>query len=246
MRNVAFLRKAPTHVSIHDVSPAAAVELEEALAACYDVGAKPALLVVPNFHGKWPLDRYPAFASRLRELQEKGHEIHLHGFYHQAPDEIRGARAYFAQRVASAGEAEFAALERDEAERRLDEGLAMFGALGLRPSGFVAPAWQMPRWLLASLAARGLRYAEDHLRVYNPVTREARASLVLNFASRTRSRVWSSAAFVRVALPMRGVLPTRVAIHPGDVRHAMLSREMRRVLRAARGTFTAVSNDLLA
>ncbi len=232
-------------MSIHDVSPASAGELEEALVACAEVSAKPALLVVPNFHGKWPLDRYPAFVSRLRELQDEGLELHLHGYFHRAPDEVRGARAFFAQRVASAGEAEFATLERDEAERRLDEGLAMFATLGLRPRGFVAPAWQMPSWLLGSLAARGLPYAEDHLRVYNPITRAARASLVLNFASRTRGRAWSSAAFVRLALPARGVLPTRIAIHPGDLRHPMLVYEVRRVLGAARGTFASSSNELL-
>jgi predicted deacetylase len=246
MRDVlSLLRRAKTHVSIHDVSPAATAEVEEALTACEEVGATAALLVVPNFHGKWPLDRYPAFVGRLRALQDAGHEIHLHGFFHQAEGPVRTARAFFAQRVASAGEAEFALLDRSEAEERLDRGLAMFDSLGLRPSGFVAPAWQMPRSLLVSLAERKLGYAEDHVRVYDPVARTSRPSLVLNFASRTPGRVWSSAAFVRLALPMRGVLPTRFAIHPGDLRNAMLAGEMRRVLRAARGTFTASCRELM-
>ena len=83
------------------------------------------------------------------------------------------------------------------------------------------------------------------MRVYDPVTGRSRASLVLNFASRTPARLWSSAAFVRTALPLRGILPTRIAIHPGDVRSPMLVRETRRVLRAARGSFTAHAADLL-
>jgi hypothetical protein len=240
------LRRAPTHVSIHDVSPAAVAEVEAALVACEEVGAKAALLVVPNFHGKWPLDRHPAFVARMHALQDDGHEIHLHGFFHRASEPVTGVRAFFAQRVASAGEAEFALLAREEAERRLDDGIAMFAALGLRIHGFVAPAWQMPRSLLSSLAGRQIRYAEDHMRVYDPLARTSRASLVLNFASRTRLRLWSSAAFVRLALPMHGVIPTRIAIHPNDMRNAVLLRETRRALRAARGTFTASSADLLS
>ena len=58
-----------THVSIHDVSPALAAEMEDALAACAEVGAKPALLVVPDFHGDGRSLRYPNFVDRLRELQ---------------------------------------------------------------------------------------------------------------------------------------------------------------------------------
>jgi hypothetical protein len=55
--------------------------------------------------------------------------------------------------------------------------------------------------------------------------------LVLNFASRTPARLASSALFVRAAHPIRGVLPTRVAIHPGDMNSAILRREVARVLR---------------
>jgi hypothetical protein len=212
------------------VSPAFAREVEDALAACDAVSAKAALLVVPNFHGAWPLEEHPAFADRLRALQAAGHEILLHGFFHEARAEVRGVRSFIAQRVASAGEAEFADLDRDEGERRMDEGFAVLEAIGLRASGFVAPAWQMARWVLPALAARGVRYAEDHFRIYDPSARRSRASLVLNFASRTPARLVSSALFVRAAHPIRGVLPTRVAIHPGDMKSAVLRGELRHAL----------------
>jgi predicted deacetylase len=224
-------------VSIHDVSPAFGPEIEDALAACAEVSAKPALLVVPNFHGKWPLDRHPRFVERLRDLRDAGHEIILHGFFHRSD-----GGSFFAQRVASAGEAEFADLERAEGERRIDEGRAMLDGLGLTPSGFIAPAWQMARWVLPALAARGFRYAEDHLHVYDPAARTRRRSLVLNFASRTPARLWSSVAFVRAATPLRSVLRTRIAIHPGDMRSDFLRREVRRVLGGSR---TFVSTQTL-
>ena len=228
------MRRHRVHVSIHDVSPAFAPEIEDALEACERAGARAALLVVPDFHGEWPLEEHPRFVERLRELAARGHEILLHGFFHRASGEGRGLRSAFAQRVASAGEAEFADLPRDEGERRLDEGAALLARLGLPVAGFVAPAWQMARWVLPALAARGFRYAEDHLRVYDPVRRRARPSLVLNFASRTPARLYSSAAFVRMASPLRRVVRTRIALHPGDMRSDFLRREVRRVLSKGR------------
>ena len=221
-------------VSIHDVSPAFSGEIDDALAACAEVSAKPALLVVPNFHGKWPLDRHPRFVDRLRALRDAGHEIILHGFFHESD-----GGSFFAQRVVSAGEAEFADLGREEGERRIDEGRAMLEGLGLAPAGFIAPAWQMARWVLPALEARGFRYAEDHLHVYDPARGTRRRSLVLNFASRTPARKWSSAAFVRVASPLRRVMRTRIAIHPGDMRSAFLRGEVKRVLAQSRGFVTA-------
>jgi predicted deacetylase len=234
-----------THVSIHDVTPATAPEVERAIVICDEVGVRPALLVVPNYHGRWPLERYPAFVTRLRELQDRGHEILLHGLFHHAPDAARGVRAALAQRVMSAAEAEFVAIDQCEAEQRLDDGLAMLGSLGLAVRGFVPPAWQMMPWLLPLLASRKVGYTEDHFRVYDPIARRSRRSLVLNFASRTPLRLWSSLAFVRAALPAHGILPTRVAIHPRDLDHDVLVRATRRVLRVTRGTFVASSADLL-
>ncbi|HEX3343355.1 MAG TPA: DUF2334 domain-containing protein, partial [Polyangiaceae bacterium] len=57
------------HVSIHDVSPAWSAEVEDALALCHAAGARPALLVVPNFHGTAPLLADAPFCARLRDLQ---------------------------------------------------------------------------------------------------------------------------------------------------------------------------------
>ncbi len=230
------------HLSIHDVSPAWSQEVEDALAACHAVGGRPALLVVPDFHGQWPLPRYPEFCKRLRALQQDGHEVYLHGYYHLAgpgggEGEARrgdgralGLRRFYAQRVVSGGEAEFSDVSRAEAERRLEEGEKVLAEAGLRIDGFIAPAWSMPRWLMPLLAARGYRYTEDHMRVYDPAGRRRRASLVLNFASRTPARLWSSVALCRAAGPTRGLVPTRVAIHPGDMRHPVLRREVTRIL----------------
>src|SRR5262249_52030711 len=108
----------PVHVSIHDVSPAWEREVDAALELAERFGAKPALLVVPDFHGRAPLREHPRYAERLRALEGDGHEIFLHGYYHRARGKDdpgrdgrnggRGRLGYFvSQRIVSNGEAEF-------------------------------------------------------------------------------------------------------------------------------------------
>ncbi len=240
------------HVALHDVSPAFASQVEQALELCRSFGAKPALLVVPNFHGQAPLGDYPDFSQRLRELMRAGHEIHLHGLVHQArtggpggDDRPDGLRRLFAQRVVSAGEAEFSDLGRSEAAARLDEGERVLRAVGLEPRGFVPPAWSMPPWLFDLLRARGYRHTEDHLRVYDPVQGVSRGTLLVNWATRSRARLWSTVVFGRLAWPVGRLLPARIAIHPHDVDHPVVRRELALLLGRAEGRFVTTSAALL-
>jgi predicted deacetylase len=245
------------HVSIHDVSPAWEREVDVALDIAAEAGVRPALLVVPDFHGKAKLDEHPAFCDKLRALEAAGHEIYLHGYYHRARTDVAAAadasiaeraRHAFAQRVVSGGEAEFSDVSPDEARLRLDRGERMLEDAGLAIRGFVAPAWSMPRWVLGLLGERGYTFTEDHLRVYDPAKKTSRASLVLNFASRTPSRLFSSVAWCRIARPLGRVLPSRIAIHPADMRYALLRAEVESVLAwARRGPgFVATGAELLA
>jgi uncharacterized protein len=229
------------HVSIHDVSPAWEREVDVALEHCHEHGVRPALLVVPDFHGRAKLSDHPAYCEKLRALQATGHEVYLHGYYHRAE-----GGSFFRQKVVSAGEAEFAAVSEDEAKRRLDEGEQMLRDAGLAIRGFVAPAWSMPKWVLAMLGERGYGFTEDHVRIYDPAKKTSRASLVLNFASRTPGRLFSSAAWCRIARPARRFVPARIAIHPADMRFALLRSETESLLRWAADDFVATGSELLA
>lgn len=242
----------PVHVSIHDVSPACSDEVEAALALCADAGVRPALLVVPNFHGRTPLLGDARFCDRLRGLQAGGHEIYLHGFFHRSSDRYetstgRGRLAWLvAQRVASGGEAEMSDVSADEGRRRIAEGRRVLAQAGLRVNGFVAPAWSMPPWLLPMLGEQGFRFTEDHFRVYDPAGRRARASVVLNWATRTPGHLVSSLAWCRAAKHARAFVPARLAIHPADMRFALVRSEIERLLRWAHGDTVARGSDLLA
>lgn len=249
----------PVHVSIHDVSPAWERELDVALEMAHAAGARPALLVVPDYHGRAPLAEHPRFIDRLRALEADGHEIYLHGYYHRSrawsdpatrDGRERSAAArlrhLFAQRVVSASEAEFSDVSREEAVARLDAGERALRDAGLSIAGFVAPAWSMPSWVLSLLGERGYRYTEDHLHIYDPVGHRSRPSVVLNFASRTPARLLSSVAWCRLARPARRLLPARIAIHPADMRYALLRSEVASTLDWARGDFVATGDALFA
>ncbi len=245
------------HVSIHDVSPAWRDEVELALEAAHAHGVKPALLVVPNFHGRASLADHPDYCDRLRELQADGHEIYLHGYYHQARTweaasggggngPMARARHAFAQKVVSGGEAEFSDVSHGEALQRLDDGERMLRDAGLAIQGFVAPAWSMPAWVHTLLCERGYAFTEDHTRVYDPANKRSRASVVLNYASRTPGRLLSSVAWCRIARPARRVLPARIAIHPADMKFALLRSEIESLLTWAEGDFVASGAALLS
>jgi hypothetical protein len=63
------------HVSLHDVCALFKPELDAALELCERVGVRPALLVVPDFHGRGSLRRTPAFVDKLKRLVDRGSEI---------------------------------------------------------------------------------------------------------------------------------------------------------------------------
>jgi uncharacterized protein len=242
----------PVHVSIHDVSPAWEREVELALEATHAHGVRPALLVVPDFHGRASLAEHPAYCERLRELQSDGHEVYLHGYYHHARAArpalgvAERARHAFAQKVVSGGEAEFSDVSPEEALQRLDDGERMLRDAGLAISGFVAPAWSMPAWVLALLGERGYSFTEDHTRIYDPSAKRSRASVVLNYASRTPGRLLSSVAWCRIARPARRVLPARIAIHPADMKYALLRGEIESLLSWGAGDFVDTGAALLS
>jgi predicted deacetylase len=151
--------------------------------------------------------------------------------------------------VVSGGEAEFSDVSPEEARLRLERGERMLEDAGLSIRGFVAPAWSMPRWVLSLLGERGYTFSEDHLRIYDPAAKRSRPSLVLNFASRTPSRLFSSVAWCRIARPLARVVPARIAIHPADMRFALLRNEVESVLewgKHAGGGFTSSGQELFA
>lgn len=234
------------HVTLHDVSSAHEREVRDAVELCASFGIRPGLLVVPRFHGGHQLWPDSAFAAWLRSLQASGHEVYTHGLEHRCVAPPQTPTGWFRQRVVSAGEAEFAHLNATECRQALDEGDGILRAAGLRIEGFVAPAWSMSADVMRVLEERHCAYAEDHLWAYCPATRTRVFAPVLNYASRSPSRIASTVAYARAARPLGRLFPMRVAIHPGDMNKLLLVRELRGLLAWAAPHVVRRASDLLA
>ncbi|MEO7276667.1 MAG: DUF2334 domain-containing protein, partial [Sphingomicrobium sp.] len=150
--------------SIHDVSPRFESEVDalvELLAP--HVGARLAMLVVPNHWGDSPIRAGSPFAAKLRGWADQGVEMMLHGLTHRDDARHQTSADRLRAGFMTAGEGEFLGLSRDEANRRIASGRGLIEDIIGRPiDGFVAPAWLYGPGALAALVDSHIGLAEDH------------------------------------------------------------------------------------
>ena len=231
-------------VSIHDVSPSTRPVVMQIMPELARRGVRVcSLLVVPDYHHQGASMRDRPFVDWLRELEAAGHEIVVHGYFHERPR--RGDEGFFEKfvtQIYTNGEGEFYDLSYDEALRRIKTAREEFCASGLKPRGFVAPAW-----LLSTQAERAARDAEMEyttrlrsiLDLRSRETFAARSIVysVRNRWRRTTSLVWN-AALAR-ALQPNPLL--RVSIHPADYSHPSVWRQIVDLIRSASSTRTVTT-----
>ena len=254
-------------VSLHDVAPATWKECDYLLQAIRDVAAIPVtLLVVPDYH-RLPLPRAQAahYEQALERRLANGDELVLHGYSHldEAARAV-GWRERFIRHVYTRGEGEFYAIDKEEAGRRLRQGLDWFDRRGWPVEGFVAPAWLMGEGAWAALAEFPFSYTTTLREMVLLPEREriASQSLVYSVGSawrRAMSCSWNK--LLRHALSGKPVV--RLSLHPVDVRHpgivrhfqnllaellqgrtAMTKADFVRARRAARGSLSAGSSTI--
>ena len=141
-------------VSLHDITPSSRKICDEIVSRLGRLGVRAcSLLVVPDYHRQQPIINDPTFISWLRDLEAAGHEIVIHGYFHDRPPRGRETlREKFITRVYTRGEGEFFDLDYDQAFRRITSGYNTLRTAGLTPRGFIAPAW-----LLSAEAERAAR-----------------------------------------------------------------------------------------
>jgi predicted deacetylase len=214
-------------VSIHDVSPAQAPAIARLWGLCAERGIIPTLLVVPNWHGEWPLESHPRFVEWVRARAADGAEIALHGERH---DEV-GLPRRLADQWRAWGrtdrEGEFLTLDASAARARLTRGLKLLRELGLEPTGFVPPAWLAREVTHQAAAAAGLAFSEDERSVRLLSLSKRVRSPVVRWSARNRTRAWGSVgvASARWLLQRRARIP-RIALHPGDLDHPATARSV--------------------
>lgn len=221
-------------VSIHDVTPALAVPALALWELCAGAGVRPALLVVPDWHGEWPLERHPRFVEWVRERAAEGAELFLHGERHDEVGLPRRWRDELRAVGRTAREGEFLTLDRDAARERIARGVARLRSLGLPPTGFVPPAWLAREATFEAVAAAGLRVSEDvrSVRLHHGATSRRLAAPVVRWSGRTAARARVSAAVAAwrdLGHEHRPLL--RIALHPQDLDSGVTKRSLTRILK---------------
>lgn len=221
-------------VSVHDVTPAHERSLEVLYRLLDELGVRRyALLVVPDWHGAWPLGEFATFTAGLRQRAAAGAEIVLHGLRH---DEV-GQRRTLAHRARTFGrtdrEGEFASLAAPEATARIDQGLAVLRSAGLVPIGFVPPAWLAPPELERVVRDAGLAFTEDTQAVASLAHGRRIPAPATCWSTRRAWRRTGSVVVAALRLRLEQARPlVRVAFHPSDAQWPGVLASCRRTLEA--------------
>ena len=218
-----------TVVSLHDVAPSSQVVAEKIISELGQRGVRVcSILVVPDYHHQGLAMKDRQFVSWLRDFESAGHEIVIHGYFHERPPgQGETLLEKFLTRFYTNDEGEFYDLGYEEALRRITTARDEFLANGLTPRGFVAPAW-----LLGKEGERAARDAELEYTTRLRTVRDLRSgkdfparSLVYSVRSNWRrgvSLIWNAALFQFVkSAPL-----LRLSIHPPDYSYPTIWRQI--------------------
>ncbi|MBA2623498.1 MAG: DUF2334 domain-containing protein [Chthoniobacterales bacterium] len=213
----------PLVVSVHDVAPPTQSTAQKMIAELARHGVRvTSLLVVPDYHRTGPSMADRDFVSWLRDLEAAGHEIVIHGYFHERPPgDEEGMGTRLVTRNYTAGEGEFYDLGYDEAREKITRARDEFTSAGLKPRGFIAPAWLLSREAERAAADAEMEYTTRLTSVRDLRTAQTfrSRSLVYSLRSawrRTASLAWNGA----LAHLLRDTPLLRLGLHPPDFGHA--------------------------
>jgi uncharacterized protein len=231
-------------VSLHDVAPCTQQITSTMISELSAHGVRVcSILVVPDYHHEGAFAKHREFVTWLRGLEADGHEIVIHGYFHERPPQTdETLRDKFMTSFYTQNEGEFYDLPYAEALRRITTARDEFRALGLNPRGFIAPAW-----LLGNEAEQAVRDAEleytTRLRTVCDLRSEstfpARALVYSAHSSwrRVLSRGWNAALFCL----MKSKPLLRISIHPPDYSQRAIWKQILGFIAATRGERNATT-----
>jgi uncharacterized protein len=231
-------------VSVHDVSPTTRAACETIVGELTALGLRRcSLLVIPDHHHTGNFLDDEDFCAWLTAQVEASHEVVIHGYSHQREAETgETLRDKITTRLYTAGEGEFYNLDGETAKQLLTQAREEFRAAGFEPDGFIAPAWLLSRPAEAALRELGFQYTTRLGSVVDlQMARHYDSqSLVWSVRSPWRclsSLIWNALLFKA----LRNNRLLRISVHPADLSHPRIWRQIRRcVMRAleSRSAFT--------
>ena len=219
-------------VSIHDVAPHTWPLCKRLLQAIHAVAPIPTtFLVVPAYH-HLPVAN-PGLYDRDLELRlAKGDELALHGYTHL--DEAPPATAWrqrFRREIVTLREGEFAALDANQARRRLALGLEWFARRGWPVCGFVAPAWLMGAGGVQALTEFPFQYTTSFSAFHLLRHGIAVAAPSLVYTARNPAGRWFSQHWTSLRAQLQSEAPlVRLALHPNDANFPALLYHCQRLI----------------
>jgi len=219
-------------ISLHDVSPLTLPECEQAVALLAELGIAASsltILAIPHHDGAAPIDAHPPTIGFLRRLEDDGARLVMHGLTHRMRGRAWTPLGFFRAHLFARGQGEFHRSDADDANRRLDEGAAIFRRAGLEraTSAFVPPAWLLSPAARAVVAERGFDFYELFNGVVHHGNRYARR--VIGWGSLNAVEAVATAIYADLQSASSNV-DVRIAIHPADMRLPRQKRAIRRAV----------------
>jgi hypothetical protein len=213
-------------VSVHDVAPASQEQSRAWADLLARFGVPLTYLAIPGpWRGAGLADEQAGagLGAWLRDRQDAGDEVALHGWFHRA--DVRGPRRReLVGSMVARGAAEFWTLDRATSAERTARGLEVLDRHGLRAVGTTPPGWLASREAVQGFADAGLRYSTDHAGVVDLASgRRWRAPAVCHrpASAQTVRRSFTEEAGRRlVGGTWRSILlgrSVRIGLHPDDL-----------------------------
>ncbi|MGB9475005.1 MAG: polysaccharide deacetylase family protein [Candidatus Udaeobacter sp.] len=231
-------------VSLHDVAPSSQQIADTIISelARRGVGVC-SLLVVPDYHHEGLFTKNQQFVSWLRALEADGHEIVIHGYFHERPSSAKESLYdKFFTRFYTQQEGEFYDLNYEEALRRITTAQEEFRASGLKPRGFVAPAWLLNKNAERAARDAGLEYTTRLHKVCDlRAGGEFAARSIVYSVRKNWRRGISQICNATLFRYLEGKSLLRISLHPPDYSHPPIWRQVTGMIEKGIGSRTATT-----
>jgi|SRR5438067_2920768 len=193
-------------VTIHDACPAFSTKIFKLIEELKTLRIKYNIALVPFFHEKQDLPRFPEFVKDI--IAYKRCEIALHGLYH----EDRNGRFD-----------DFHTITKATAEEEIRAGLEIFQEFGIKPRAFIPPGWKLNDGSIDVLRKLGFRLAETQEKIVllsHKEIKKIKVPKVLNWDSSGYPEknivnvTKDKKSFNRLIKPKPSII--RIALHPRD------------------------------